>query len=79
MMVLSQKHRGAYFTPHPVASALVRWAVNDPTDRMLAPSCGDGRFLVGHRNSVGIEVRAFGCGCHGRAPWALIHEGDFLN
>src|SRR6266851_6562515 len=25
------------------------------TDRMLDPSCGDGRFIAEHRNSVGIE------------------------
>jgi adenine-specific DNA-methyltransferase len=79
MAALSQKHSGAYFTPDPVVSALVRWAVNDPTDRMLDPSCGDGRFLAGHRNSVGIEQDARSAAtAMERAPWALVHEGDFF-
>jgi len=53
MAALSQKHSGAYFTPDPVVSALVRWAVNGPTDRMLDPSCGDGRFAERTRNRIG--------------------------
>lgn len=79
MAPLSQKHSGAYFTPDPVVTALVRWAVSDPTDRMLDPSCGDGRFLAGHRNSVGIEQDACSAAtAMDRAPWALVHEGDFF-
>lgn len=58
MAPLSQKHSGAYFTPDPVVATLVSWAVSDPADRMLDPSCGDGRFLAAHRNSVGIEQDA---------------------
>ncbi|MFK8250215.1 N-6 DNA methylase [Ancylobacter terrae] len=79
MALLSQKHSGAYFTPDPVVAALVRWAVSDPADRMLDPSCGDGRFLAGHRNSVGIEQdpRSAATAVE-RAPWALVHEGDFF-
>lgn len=79
MAPLSQKHSGAYFTPDPVVTALVRWAVSNPTDRMLDPSCGDGRFLAGHRNSVGIEQDACSAAtAMDRAPWALVHEGDFF-
>ena len=52
---LSRKAAGAYYTPDPVVATLIRWAVREPTDRLLAPSCGDGRFVALHRNSVGVE------------------------
>src|SRR5205823_3908042 len=41
-----QKLRGGYYTPHPLADALVEWAVRSHTDRVLEPSCGDGAILV---------------------------------
>lgn len=75
----SRKEAGAYYTPDPVAASLLSWAVHTAGDRMLDPSCGDGRFIRGHRNSVGIEqdpraaLQAMTV-----APWALIHEGDFF-
>lgn len=76
---LSQKHSGAYFTPDEVAVCLTRWAARGPGDRMLDPSCGDGAFLARHRNSVGIEQDpAFARDAVERAPWALVHEGDFF-
>lgn len=58
MVHLSQKDSGAFFTPDSVVSALVSWATKKPTNRMLDLSCGDGRFLAAHRNSVGIEQDA---------------------
>ena len=42
------KERGAYYTPAEVVSSLVRWAVRQPTDRLLDPSCGGGRFIAKH-------------------------------
>jgi hypothetical protein len=59
---LSQKEAGAYYTPDAVVATLLRWAVRNARDRLIDPSCGDGRFIAGHRNSVGIErdVRAAG-------------------
>jgi adenine-specific DNA-methyltransferase len=76
---LSQKQAGAYYTPDPVVSSLLQWAVYHEEDRLLDPSCGDGRFLAGHRNSVGIEqdTQATQTAVE-RAPWALVHEGDFF-
>lgn len=75
----SQKHRGAYFTPDEVAATLIRWAVRSRGDRLLDPSCGDGRFIAGHHNSVGIEQDGRSAGeAMERAPWALVHEGDFF-
>ena len=76
---LSQKHAGAYYTPDAVVAALVSWAVRRDSDRMLDPSCGDGRFLVEHPNSVGIEQDPLSAHTAiERAPGALVHEGDFF-
>lgn len=77
---LSQKHAGAYYTPDNVARALVRWVVRNEGDRLLDPSCGDGRFLAAHRNSLGVEqdIRAAHVAMK-RAPSAEIHENDFFS
>src|SRR5512147_1510450 len=77
---LTQKQTGAYYTLDPVVGSLLRWAIRHDHDRMLDPSCGDGRFIAGHRNSVGIEQDLEAArGAISRAPWALIHEGDFFS
>lgn len=74
-----QKQSGAYFTPDDIAAALVRWALRHDDDRLLDPSCGDGNFLVHHRNSVGIEQDFVSArSAMDRAPWSLVHEGDFF-
>jgi adenine-specific DNA-methyltransferase len=74
-----QKQAGAYYTPNTIVSSLLSWAVRSPRDRLLDPSCGDGRFLAGHRNSVGIERDAQTAAVAiRRAPWALVHNGDFF-
>lgn len=79
MARLSQKHSGAYFTPDQVAACLTRWAVTREGDRMIDPSCGDGAFLSQHRNSVGIEQDPISARQSiERAPWSLVHEGDFF-
>ncbi len=46
---------------------------------MLDPACGNGQFLALHRNSAGVEqdVHAVKTATE-RAPWAMIHEGDFF-
>lgn len=76
---LSQKHAGAYYTPDTIVGALVSWAVRGETDRLLDPSCGDGRFIAAHSNSVGIEQNPVAAHkAIERAPWALVHEGDFF-
>ena len=73
------KEKGAYYTPDPVVRSLLSWAVRNPEDRLLDPSCGDGRFIAGHPNSVGIELDPFAtpAAMH-RAPKAMVHEGDFF-
>jgi adenine-specific DNA-methyltransferase len=62
-----------------VVSTLLQWAVRNKEDRLIDPACGDGRFIAGHRNAVGIEqdVRVARFAME-RAPWALVHEGDFF-
>jgi adenine-specific DNA-methyltransferase len=76
---LSQKEAGAYYTPDPVVSSLISWAVRSEDDRLLDPACGNGGFIAAHRNSVGIEqdLQATRTAM-ARAPWALVHEGDFF-
>lgn len=74
-----QKLTGAYLTPEGVVKSLVRWAVRRPTDRLLDPSCGDGRFLREHRPSMGIEQDpGLAAVAHRAAPGSLVREGDFF-
>jgi len=75
----SQKLSGAYFTPDDVAASLGSWVARHIGDRLLDPSCGDGQFLATHRNSVGIEQNPDSARTAiARAPWALVHDGDFF-
>lgn len=77
---VTRKQAGAYYTPDPVVGSLLRWAIRHEEDRLLDPSCGDGRFIAVHRNAVGIEQDLEAAGtAMSRAPWALIHEGDFFS
>lgn len=76
---LTQKEAGAYYTPDLVVHNLVRWVVRNSDERLLDPSCGDGRFIAAHKNSVGIEQDIIaGREAIARAPSALVHEGDFF-
>lgn len=73
------KALGAYFTPEAVADALVRWAVRAPSDLLLDPSSGDGRFVARHRNSVGVERDPVSVAqASDRAPYATVIQGDFF-
>ena len=75
----TRKSLGSYYTPAGVVSSLVRWVLRSPTDRLLDPACGDGRFLVAHAKSVGVEHDADAAHIvHQIAPGCLIHEGDFF-
>jgi adenine-specific DNA-methyltransferase len=76
---LIQKRSGAYYTPDGVVWTLLQWAVQHENDRLVDPACGDGRFIAGHRNAVGIEQDATAAReAIARAPWSLVHEGDFF-
>ena len=79
MTRLSQKQAGAYYTPPPVVSNLVGWSVRKESDRLLDPSCGDGRFIAAHRNSFGVEQDTDAVAATmNRAPWGDVHEGEFF-
>jgi adenine-specific DNA-methyltransferase len=53
-----RKARGAFFTPPAIADFLAAWAVgNDPSARILDPSCGDGVFLL----AAARQLREAGC------------------
>ncbi|MEX2212302.1 MAG: N-6 DNA methylase [Gaiellaceae bacterium] len=55
----SRKARGAFFTPPAIADFLATWAVgDDPSARILDPSCGDGVFL----RASARQLRDLGCG-----------------
>lgn len=41
----SQKLRGGYYTPKPIADFLCAWAIDHQDATVLEPSCGDGVFL----------------------------------
>lgn len=74
-----RKLSGAYFTSEPLVEALVCWAVRREGDRMLDPSCGDGRFIAAHANSVGVEQDPESArSAMSRAPAATVHQGDFF-
>jgi len=76
---LSQKDSGAYFTPDNVVASLVKWAARNKSDRLLDPSCGDGRFIASHHNAVGVEQDHVSARVAAeKAPWALVHEHDFF-
>lgn len=75
----ARKQAGAYYTPEDIAASLVRWAVHRDTDRMLDPSCGDGRFIALHCHSVGVEQDTDAVStARERAPWATVHGQEFF-
>ena len=42
----SEKLRGGFYTPVPIAEFILKWGINGSTDfDILEPSCGDGNFL----------------------------------
>jgi hypothetical protein len=74
-----RKNLGVYYTPDHVLQSLVHWVVRDASDRMLDPSCGDGRFLAAHGPSLGVEMEGEAASAaRQRAPHAVVHQGDFF-
>ncbi len=41
-----RKERGAFFTPPRMSRFVTNWAIRNPNDRVLEPSCGEAAFLV---------------------------------
>lgn len=42
----ARKARGAFFTPPELCRFIADWAIREPTDVVLEPSCGDAEFLI---------------------------------
>jgi adenine-specific DNA methylase len=59
-----RKARGAFFTPPRMVEMIVDWAVQNPTDTVLEPSCGEAEFLL----AAGRRLRAL------EADWPLDHQ-----
>lgn len=51
-----RKARGAFFTPGTLCDFVTAWAIRDPSDRVLEPSCGEAAFLL----SAGARLRSLG-------------------
>ena len=80
MIDVRRKDSGAFYTPDDVVRTLVRWAVRRDSERLLDPSCGDGRFLAIHRNSSGVERDPeAAASARKRAPAATVCEEDFFS
>ena len=75
-----QKRLGSFYTPPSVARTLVRWVVRQPSDKLLDPSCGDGRFLEAHRNSVGVDCDIDSVvAATKRSGHATVHAAGFFD
>lgn len=48
----TQKLRGGYYTPEPIATFLADWAIQAPDTTILEPSCGDGNILEAALNTL---------------------------
>lgn len=69
-----------FYTPEDVARSLVSWAVRDPTDRLLDPSCGDGAVIRHHELSRGAEIDPYAAFiARERAPSASVENVDFFS
>ena len=76
---LSRKDLGSYYTPPAVVQTLVSWATQgDLSGRVLDPSCGDGRFLAGLDESVGVDIDPDAVAVASRCVNADIINADFF-
>ena len=75
-----KKSLGSFYTPPEVARSLVRWVIRSDDDRLLDPSCGDGRFLAEHRNVVGVDRDiAAVVAVAEEVPHATVHAAEFFD
>ena len=51
-----RKARGAFFTPSGMVGLVVDWAIQNPGDTVLEPSCGEADFLL----AAGLRLQALG-------------------
>ena len=90
-----RKARGAFFTPAEVCDYLANWAIRQPYDRVLEPSCGEAAFLtsaVARLRALGsAEIKVDGAEIHsvqcsgrpfarsGSGATANVTVGDFMD
>ena len=75
----SRKDLGSYYTPPEVVRTLVAWArEQDPGGPVLDPSCGDGRFLAGWTDAVGVDIDPAAAAEASRRTHAEIITADFF-
>ncbi len=75
----SRKDLGSYYTPPVVVRALVSWAMRgDVSGPVLDPACGDGRFLTGLENAVGVDVDPVAAAEASQCVDAEIATADFF-
>lgn len=75
----SRKDLGSYYTPPEVVRALVSWATKgEPRGPVLDPSCGDGRFLAGLRDAVGVDIDPVAAAEASRRVAAEVVTSDFF-
>ena len=70
LSVPERKALGAFYTPHAVVDALVRWAVRRESERILDPSFGDGRFLA----AAAVRLGELGVSAPGRRLFGVELE-----
>lgn len=75
----SRKDLGSYYTPAAVVRTLVAWATQgDLSGSVIDPSCGDGRFLAGLEDAVGVDVDPVAAAEASRRVDAEIVTADFF-
>ncbi len=70
MNAYTLKSLGAYYTDRLVAEFLVTWAVREPDDKVLDPSCGNGVFLT----AAARRLQSLGCRYPPQVFGIDIHE-----
>lgn len=74
------KQLGAYYTPPDVVRCLVSWVSAGIGDGgILDPSCGDGRFLEGVENAVGVDIDPEAAEAAAEGTDATIIHEDFFS
>lgn len=74
------KELGAFYTPREVAGFLADWASrSNSSAHVLDPSCGDGRFLLGLENGVGVDIDAAAVAATRQklSPARILHDDFF--
>jgi len=53
----ARKLRGGYYTPQQLSDYLSNWAIRNPADNVLEPSCGDGSIVASAATRLGKRGR----------------------